>query len=97
MSRWLRGPAYPQQRLPGCTLVLPVVIICYGAGRYLRHVGGRQLRRLEAGECMACGYDLRGTLAAGKTECPECGAAVDANVYGRAVPSNVGDDLDHSG
>lgn len=23
--------------------------------------------------CVACGYDLRGTISAGKSECPECG------------------------
>ncbi len=26
--------------------------------------------------CHACGYDLRGTLAAGRKQCPECGAAI---------------------
>ena len=26
--------------------------------------------------CMACGYDLRGTMAAGRSECPECGARI---------------------
>jgi predicted RNA-binding Zn-ribbon protein involved in translation (DUF1610 family) len=29
-------------------------------------------------ECVACGYDLTGTLAAGISACPECGAVVDA-------------------
>ena len=29
---------------------------------------------LQARRCPHCGYDLRGTLAAGRTECPECGA-----------------------
>jgi hypothetical protein len=29
-------------------------------------------------ECAACGYDLRGTLAAGISACPECGTMVDA-------------------
>lgn len=33
--------------------------------------------RLPASACPACGYDLRGTRAAGRDECPECGAAVD--------------------
>ncbi len=28
------------------------------------------------GHCRACGYNLTGTLAAGRTECPECGAGV---------------------
>ena len=27
--------------------------------------------------CSACGYDLRGTLKAGRDECPECGARIE--------------------
>ncbi len=34
----------------------------------------RQKRHLP-GHCRQCGYDLTGTLAAGRTDCPECGAA----------------------
>ena len=26
--------------------------------------------------CFACGYDLRGTIAAGRSQCPECGAVL---------------------
>ena len=36
----------------------------------------RQQRWREAGCCTECGYDLRGTVAAGGRQCPECGAAV---------------------
>ncbi|MFW6060004.1 MAG: hypothetical protein ACODAQ_07465, partial [Phycisphaeraceae bacterium] len=28
----------------------------------------------DAGRCPICDYDLRGTLAAGRSRCPECGA-----------------------
>ncbi|NBC10934.1 MAG: hypothetical protein GVY24_04255 [Planctomycetes bacterium] len=32
--------------------------------------------RYQLNACHTCGYDLRGTLAAGRAQCPECGAAV---------------------
>lgn len=36
----------------------------------------RALTRTRGGIRATCGYDLRGTTAAGKTECPECGALI---------------------
>ena len=27
--------------------------------------------------CTACGYDLRGSIEAGRTECPECGCIIE--------------------
>lgn len=36
----------------------------------------RRHKRLP-GYCSACGYDLTGTLAASRTECPECGASIE--------------------
>ena len=36
------------------------------------------------GQCHECGYDLRGTLAAGRTECPECGHQIEADSKARA-------------
>lgn len=42
----------------------------------LSNLGDRRRRkRLSAGCCVSCGYDLRGTRAAGRVECPECGTA----------------------
>lgn len=32
--------------------------------------------------CQHCGYDLRGTLEAGRVECPECGGAVPVSLQG---------------
>lgn len=31
--------------------------------------------------CLHCGYDLRGTLAAERTQCPECGEMIDSTMY----------------
>ena len=33
----------------------------------------RKRRKRPPHICRSCGYDLRGTLAAGRTQCPECG------------------------
>ncbi len=54
--------------LPAVIVSLPLLWVLGITIRRRRQVG--QVR------CSACGYDLRGTLAAGRTECPECGAAV---------------------
>lgn len=35
----------------------------------------RRKSRKRRNHCAACGYDLRGTLGAGRSECPECGKA----------------------
>ncbi len=36
----------------------------------------RRYRQPLPGHCRQCGYNLTGTLAAGRTDCPECGASI---------------------
>ena len=48
--------------------VMPLIWTVY----YIRH------RRPQGDFCASCGYDLRGTLAAGRSECPECGRPIEA-------------------
>jgi predicted RNA-binding Zn-ribbon protein involved in translation (DUF1610 family) len=63
------------------------VLVCVLAGQVALAVmlGGWLLvmfrSRVDGGSCQRCGYDLRGTLAAGRTSCPECG-----EVFGRRDP-----------
>jgi ribosomal protein L34E len=38
----------------------------------------RRRRALPEHACVKCGYDLQGTLAAGRSECPECGQTIEA-------------------
>lgn len=45
----------------------------------------RRRRRADLGQCPHCGYDLRGTIAAGLCACPECG--IDAVVSERIASS----------
>ncbi len=49
----------------------PMILVLFLRPRYRQE-------QMEAAEplCPACGYDLRGTLMAGRTVCPECGAGV---------------------
>lgn len=46
----------------------------------------RHRRSLPKHPCAKCEYDLQGTLAAGRTECPECGAKVDEQAMSRLSP-----------
>ena len=48
--------------------------------------GPRQ--RLPNNICQSCGYDLRGTLWAGRTECPECGAKLPPDNRASALASD---------
>ena len=39
----------------------------------------RRIRyRKKPGHCPSCGYNLKGTIEAGRTECPECGKPIEA-------------------
>ncbi len=63
---------------PGITLTLafvPVWVI------YLIATNCRDVRllRLERNLCVACGYDLRGSV--GRAQCPECGEAIENNLW----------------
>jgi hypothetical protein len=56
-----------------CVLALGVL----SSGCLLPHVhlAVERSRERMRGVCRRCGYDLRGTAAAGRTTCPECGTA----------------------
>lgn len=47
----------------------PMIVLLFLRPRYRRE-------RMEDTLCPVCEYDLRGTIAAGRTQCPECGAEI---------------------
>ena len=57
--------------------VVSVVMMLVSAAVVAR-VRRHRDRDLPEHACANCGYDLRGTLAAGRENCPECGQSVDA-------------------
>ena len=55
----------------------PAVVLLFLRPRYRRE-------QMEQDHyCLECDYDLRGTLAAGRSECPECGAPVPPSMLER--------------
>ncbi len=48
----------------------PAIVLLFLRPRYRRE------QMEDATACQKCGYNLTGTLMAGRTECPECGAAI---------------------
>ena len=63
------------QALGACVLPLAGVVMWFGCGLWSNgRVAGLLASR--QGLCTACGYDLRGTLAAGRAACPECGQPI---------------------
>ena len=61
-----------------------VLLWCFGPGIILLFLREKYRRERLFPTCDHCGYDLRGTLAAGRTECPECGAKIVERVGGSA-------------
>lgn len=51
----------------------PMIVVLFLRPRYRRE-------QMEGPLCPKCEYDLRGTIAAGRTECPECGEPVPAEL-----------------
>ncbi len=61
----------------GLVLGGTVLIWAFGPGLILLFMRERHRRLRGSGdECVQCGYDLRGSIAAGQTSCPECGAMI---------------------
>jgi hypothetical protein len=64
---------------PMLVALVPALALLFLRPRYRREVAER------VGLCPACGYDLRGTLAAGVRTCPECGTKAPANAVALAL------------
>ncbi len=60
------------------TLVLAgtVLLWAFGPGIILLYWREKYRRQRVLPNCIECGYDLRGTVAAGRSECPECGCGI---------------------
>ena len=60
------------------TLVLAgtVLLWAFGPGIILLYWREKYRRQRMLPTCIECGYDLRGTISAGRSECPECGAGI---------------------
>ena len=67
-----------------------VMLFSFGPGIILLFLRPRYRREQMEGDphCAKCDYNLRGTVAAGRTECPECGAKFSPrDLSGRAADS----------
>jgi hypothetical protein len=61
----------------GLCLGILAMLWIFGPGIVLLFLQERQRRLSSSSLCLKCGYDLRGTLLAGRDTCPECGATAD--------------------
>lgn len=64
---WLGGPV--------TTLMVAEFVLLWAMGLGVAMLFAQKdyLRRSNFPTCDVCGYDLRGTVSAGRTQCPECG------------------------
>ena len=53
-----------------------VALWCFGPGIVLLFMREKYRRAKLLNLCTDCGYDLRGSIPAGSTTCPECGAPI---------------------
>ena len=63
----------------GVVFGLAVLLWCFGPGIVLLFMREHYRRAQLTGAhpvCLDCGYDLRGTIEANRSTCPECGATV---------------------
>lgn len=71
---WVEWPIF---RVLGSCFWLPVMFfVWFGFWFWATEKAGRWLRHAWPPVCEGCGYDLRGSVAAGGTDCPECGMAI---------------------
>ena len=63
--KWYRGPTHSSICLPYCC----AAVLTSGLPVAWTIARARRRRRVKAGRCLTCGYDLRATLH----RCPECG------------------------
>ena len=63
------------------TLVLAgtMLLWAFGPGIVLLYWREKYRRERLLPTCDQCGYDLRGTVAAGRDECPECGEKIEGS------------------
>ena len=76
---WMgRAMAFRQWELRGIGWVLyPMMYVCLFAGSCIVGIClYRGRRKPPEGCCQRCGYNLEGTVKAGRSCCPECGAAI---------------------
>jgi len=64
------------------TLILAgtVLLWAFGPGIVLLYMREKYRQQRLLPTCFQCGYDLRGTVSAGRTECPECGQTIPPGV-----------------
>jgi hypothetical protein len=72
LGRPYRRVTLPMAALVAVAAAFPLLCVCLPLSRSLR----RRVRR-RRGQCVACGYDLRGSDRAGR--CPECGGAMSSS------------------
>ncbi len=69
-------------------LIAGVSVVVFLSGQVTIYYVRPYLQRERPEACSRCGYDLRGSIAAGQTSCPECGEVLDAEQMKMAQPQS---------
>ncbi|MCE9590426.1 MAG: hypothetical protein K8S99_07880 [Planctomycetes bacterium] len=75
-SKWLKGTLWPYQDYRGLFIVGPVLFLALVVASVWHWRVGKHLKHEEVGLCVACGYDVKASIAMGTKTCPECGAII---------------------
>ncbi|MEX2213705.1 MAG: hypothetical protein WD768_06235 [Phycisphaeraceae bacterium] len=75
MSQGRRGYGFPScvERIGDGKLQYVLVMVAVAIAGWLMVALRRYLHLPDPSLCASCGYDLRGTISAGRCDCPECG------------------------
>ena len=76
LSLWIYCTSNTPMHMPTAITALLFALVIFGSTAIILLMEFCPWRKTIKGYCPKCDYDLRGTIAAGRKECPECGEEI---------------------